>query len=209
MAMLKAVVGIGSNIRALRKAAGYDQGDFAQVIGVSQSQMSDWENATESVPELPNLLKIAKGLKTSVNEIIKGFDLEYDVIFFAGHGQFGPEEEIRKSSITDIQKSPETDTLNAHLDPLQSRTVLAHGVPSSAFHAIRQPRGAFSDPGASAERLNVVVLELKDTTIDLKEAIGNLEALAKTVVEALARRDDGGEDSAARDQPSKGPRHRK
>jgi transcriptional regulator with XRE-family HTH domain len=73
-------VGIGANIQRLRIAAGYgkkQQGKFADAVGVLQTQVSDWENRGR-IPNLENLVKLAKGLGTSIDELIEGFDHEYD-----------------------------------------------------------------------------------------------------------------------------------
>ena len=81
---------IGENIRRLRTAAGYKtQGAFASAIGVPQPRLSDWENDRYGVPEIPNLLRIAKKLKVSVNQLLAGFDdartTHYSVTYHARH----------------------------------------------------------------------------------------------------------------------------
>jgi transcriptional regulator with XRE-family HTH domain len=79
--MLSAVATIGENIRRLRSKAGYStQGAFATALGVPQPRLSDWENDRWGVPETLTLVKIAKILDISVDELLAEVDQEYEVI---------------------------------------------------------------------------------------------------------------------------------
>lgn len=70
---------VGRNIKRLRFAAGIQtQKELAALLGVPQPQVSDWENDRYSVVETATLLKIAKGLRCSVDQLIAGLDPEYD-----------------------------------------------------------------------------------------------------------------------------------
>jgi len=70
---------LGENIKRLRVGRGYQtQRAFAVALGVEQSRLSDWENNRYGLPETPNLLKIAKVLGVSVDELLAGVDPEYD-----------------------------------------------------------------------------------------------------------------------------------
>lgn len=73
---------IGQNIRRLREAAGFSgkgsQGAFAREIGISQSQLSDWENSWSKTPDVPNLLKVATALSVPVDALLDGYDATYD-----------------------------------------------------------------------------------------------------------------------------------
>lgn len=55
---------IGSKIREARKAAGLNQGELAEKLGLPQSQVSDWERG-EVTPSVPSLVKIAPCLRST------------------------------------------------------------------------------------------------------------------------------------------------
>lgn len=77
--MLWGMASVGENIKRLRERAGFKtQREFAKALAVEQPRLSDWENDRYGVPEVPNLLKIAKVLKVSLDDIIRGFDESYD-----------------------------------------------------------------------------------------------------------------------------------
>lgn len=79
--MLGAMNTVGGNIRRLRLAAGVaTQRDFARMLGVESTRVNDWENDRYAVIELPNLLKIAKVLRVSLDDILAGTDAEYDAV---------------------------------------------------------------------------------------------------------------------------------
>lgn len=76
---LLAVPTIGENIRRLRLRAGFRTSKaLAQAIGVPPPRMSDWENDRYALPDTDSLIKIAKGLRCSVDELLRGVDPGYD-----------------------------------------------------------------------------------------------------------------------------------
>ena len=73
------VMSLGRNIRRLRLAAGFQtQKEFASHLGVPQPQASDWENDRYGILETMTILKIAKSLGCSVDELLVGVDPAYD-----------------------------------------------------------------------------------------------------------------------------------
>ena len=60
---------IGEKIREARKAAGMNQGQLAERLGMPQSQVSDWERG-EVMPSVPSLVKLAPALKIDVSLLI-------------------------------------------------------------------------------------------------------------------------------------------
>ena len=72
---------LGQNIKRLRWEAGLQtQKALADLLGVPQPQVSDWENDRYAVLETLTLVKIAKGLRCSVDELLAGVDPDYDRI---------------------------------------------------------------------------------------------------------------------------------
>lgn len=59
----------GARVRALRKAAGYSQEDFALEIGLDRTYMGGVERGERNVAVL-NLRKIAAGLGIGVGELL-------------------------------------------------------------------------------------------------------------------------------------------
>lgn len=82
---------LGQNIRRLRRESGlHTQKALADLLGVPQPQVSDWENDRYAVLETLTLVKIAKGLRCSVDELLVGVDPAYDQVREAG-GAVGAE----------------------------------------------------------------------------------------------------------------------
>lgn len=61
----------GARVRALRKAAGYSQEDFALEIGLDRTYMGGVERGERSLALL-NIAKIARGLQISESELFAG-----------------------------------------------------------------------------------------------------------------------------------------
>jgi phage repressor protein C with HTH and peptisase S24 domain len=72
------VATFGENVKRLREAKPLKAKDLAQLLGVSPSVVSGWENDRSGLPETPTLLKIAKALNVSIDALLSGVDLEYD-----------------------------------------------------------------------------------------------------------------------------------
>ena len=72
---------VGKNIKRLRTVMGLrTQKALAGLLGASQPQVSDWENDRFTVPEVSSLIKLAKALHCSVDELLAGVDPDYDRI---------------------------------------------------------------------------------------------------------------------------------
>lgn len=72
------VATVGENIKRMRKKSGIQQGELAERIGVSQSVLSSWETDRYALPETASLLKLAKALECSVDDLLAGVDEQYD-----------------------------------------------------------------------------------------------------------------------------------
>jgi len=76
-----AVVGsFGANVARLRKLAGKKGVELAKDVNVKPPVLSAWENNRGGLPETPTLLKLAKALKCSVDELLEGVDDAYDEV---------------------------------------------------------------------------------------------------------------------------------
>ena len=77
---------LGQNIKRLRWQAGLQtQKAFADLLGVPQPRVSDWENDRYAVLETTTLVRIAKGLRCSIDQLLVGLDPDYDRIRQTGH----------------------------------------------------------------------------------------------------------------------------
>lgn len=72
------VATFGENVRRLREERGFKQGVLAERLGVGQGQLSNWESDRFGLPETATVLKIAKALQCSVEELLQGVDPAYD-----------------------------------------------------------------------------------------------------------------------------------
>ena len=57
---------------------------LVELLGVPPSQLSDWENDRFAVPEVSGLIKLAKALHCSVDELLAGVDPDYDRVRAGG-----------------------------------------------------------------------------------------------------------------------------
>ena len=74
-------VSVGKNIKRLRTVMGLRrQKALVELLGVPQSQVSDWEHDRSAVLDISNLIKLAKALHCSVDELLAGVDPDYDRI---------------------------------------------------------------------------------------------------------------------------------
>lgn len=81
MRVRRAEVSPGRSIKRLRKVAGLQtQKAFAERLGVAQPRVSDRQNECSPVLEVSNLIKLAKALDCSVEELLAGVDPDYDRI---------------------------------------------------------------------------------------------------------------------------------
>ncbi len=71
----EARVRLGARIRDLRNAQHLSQHDFAQMIGINRSYLSEIEHGKRNVA-FDNLVKIAEGFGITASELI--VDIEYD-----------------------------------------------------------------------------------------------------------------------------------
>ncbi len=70
---------VGRNVRRLRAQAGIPtQTAFARLLRAPQSQVGDWEGDRYSVLEASTLVRIAKALRCSVDDLLAGVDPDYD-----------------------------------------------------------------------------------------------------------------------------------
>ena len=72
---------LGQNIKRLRVAAGIStQRALAERLHVPQPQVSDWENDRYGTLETPTLMKLAKVLRCTIDQLLNGVDPDYDQV---------------------------------------------------------------------------------------------------------------------------------
>ena len=64
---------VGSHIKTARSAAGYNQKEFAEYMGIEQKYLSDVERGV-ACPSLPLMVAISDKLNVSMNFLTKGTD---------------------------------------------------------------------------------------------------------------------------------------
>ncbi len=60
---------LGAKIRAARRTAGLSQGTLAELMGIRQSSISQWERG-HTRPSLEHLVPLATALGTSLDELL-------------------------------------------------------------------------------------------------------------------------------------------
>ena len=72
---------VGKNIKRLRTVMGLrTQKALVELLGVPQSQVSEWEHDRSAILDISSLIKLAKVLHCSVDELLAGVDPDYDRI---------------------------------------------------------------------------------------------------------------------------------
>ena len=72
---------LGQNIKRLRIAAGIStQRALSDRLHVPQPQVSDWENDRYGTLGTQTLMKLAKALRCSIDELLHGVDPDYDQV---------------------------------------------------------------------------------------------------------------------------------
>ena len=75
------LVSLGQNIKRLRIVAGLStQRALADRLHVPQPQVSDWENDRYGALETQTLIKLAKVLRCSIDQLLDGVDPDYDQV---------------------------------------------------------------------------------------------------------------------------------
>lgn len=192
---------IGDVVAKLRQQKDWTAVELADRAGISKNTITDIEKGRTRGSKRLGI--IAKTLGSTVEEMLALVPVQQH---FEGHVTAESDsQEIHKNHIREEQMSSDGDTSSGQSDVLQSHPVMAHHLPGSAFHAI-QPSRAIS---ASEERLGNVADALEESAEDFREAITNLEALAKAFSASLAKLETGDQTASAGHQSSKSTRPRK
>lgn len=68
----------GENLREQQAKAGMRTKELARRLGVVNSAVSGWRHDKAKAPDLSTFLKLAKVLGCSVDDLLKGYDPDYD-----------------------------------------------------------------------------------------------------------------------------------
>lgn len=74
---------LGDNLKRLRKERNMQANELAELLGVTPPVVSRWETQ-RGLPETTTLLRLAKALEVSVDQLLDGIDEGYDLIRHAG-----------------------------------------------------------------------------------------------------------------------------
>ena len=78
---LAAVATFGGNVRKLRRAVGLKQKDLAAKLDIAKNTMSGLEKEREGfLPGAPMLLRLAKAIGCTVDDLLQDLDAEYEQI---------------------------------------------------------------------------------------------------------------------------------
>lgn len=118
----------GRNLKRLRTRAGFRTSRaLARALGVVPSVVSKMENNQQGLPEGPTLLKLAKTLRCTLDELFDGVDPDYEVI---RRRVAAARESLALTESTALPV--DVDVLDALRDPLIARAVSLLRRPAAA-----------------------------------------------------------------------------
>lgn len=74
------VATFGGNLRRLMARSGVRVTDVAAELGIVKSAVSGWLHGKAKLPNTPTLLRLAKAVRCSVDELLAGLDPAYDAV---------------------------------------------------------------------------------------------------------------------------------
>jgi len=161
--MLTLVASVGENIRQLRQQAGYKtQGAFAEALRLPQPRVSDMENNRYGIPETPSLLKIAKLLRVSLDDLLAGVDATYDTIV------------VTRRSSSDDAKELGVDGKSVQFETVSSQVSHIEQVASGVGGQRHVARTRLSKSQAADVEMLFRETEAIDKIIEHARAIGRL-----------------------------------
>jgi transcriptional regulator with XRE-family HTH domain len=166
-ATVRTVPTVAENIVHLRKAAGYaEAADFARAIRMSPSQLADLETKRHDIPNTRTLLRLAKGLKTTLDALLDGVDPDYDTIRRAvaasGEVETGQSEIVREAS-----KLQHDDALR--------RTPRRANTPEGPTHGVDV--SIPGEPHVESSSMQAVIRELANVARELRNGLTDLRSV--------------------------------
>lgn len=110
--MKKAVISIGTNLKILRKKAGYTRGKLADMISYSEKSIEKWESGT-SVPPLETVCRISEVFGVSIDSLVYAQDIEIKYLLAIDGG--GSKTEFL---LTDINKKEKNHIFKGASNPV-------------------------------------------------------------------------------------------
>lgn len=100
----------GENLRRLREQAKLQSNELARAVKVKPPTMSKWEGLRKP-PATATILKLAKALNCSVDDLLQGLDSEYDAVMIGRDLN----RQIRDQKLALSQNGDANDTVAARL----------------------------------------------------------------------------------------------
>lgn len=161
---------LGKNIERLRLAAGHtNAAQFARSIGITPPTLNDWESGRYSNLRLDSLLRVARGVPCSIEELLEGVDPDYEKVRTVADVKRRNIDEpmtllVPSPGVSSDLRAPNTDaprgTQNAQPPPVRSPLKLAEELRAHAAALIaiavelarEAARGARARPSESSPR---------------------------------------------------------
>jgi transcriptional regulator with XRE-family HTH domain len=118
-AILGDVTTVGANMRRPRLESKETQRALAASIGIHSPQWSDWENDRHGMPEMGNLLKIARALGCTLNDLMAGVDPDHDAILAKRRDLLRQPSELKPSGQEGSSGTAGNRQLRARYDALR------------------------------------------------------------------------------------------
>ncbi len=181
---------LGKNIERLRLAGGHENAAaFARAIGITSATLNDWESGRYTNLRLDSLLRIARGVPCTVDDLLIGVDAAYDAVSRRGlSDSVNKSESVTSSGMTDLKRPSISKTCaDASRKPQAISTI-----------SLSSRRSKVPSPTSAASLTLSALLLLLPQLAAQKPTM--LEALRVIVEEELAQED--GDEAAPHDADS-------
>jgi transcriptional regulator with XRE-family HTH domain len=180
-------VSLATNVRRLRRAAELTQAALSDRIGIGQSSISKWEKG-QTDPELEMLPRLARALGVTVDELIRGVDVEYDA-------QLQSRDPVGRTPTTVPDPVKKSSAHRAKQGAKSVESVLHHPLPQNQRpgEGSAYADSSASDPPDSRPDSTTVAARSAKIKADVRSAfearlITRLFAAAEAVADALRHR---------------------
>lgn len=188
---------LAENILQIRHARGFTQVRLAEVCGLTQPQISAYESGGD-VPGLSALLKLATGLRVTLETLVEGVDVKFDIVI----------RELNRELTASVTTNPdaehtELDTAPAARTSDISMEQVVPGYPGNHSVERYEPTEALAAPETVLDRIMAELLTLRGRVVSGPNAVDGVRRPGSS--EGPVRRREGDRRKARKKTPPKRP----
>lgn len=163
------------NLRRIRKTRGLTQPALSALSGLTQSAISRYEIGKE-MPGLPSVLKLATGLKVTLEELTEGLDMRFDAVYRGLKVSITTDDPPLSDSDRQEPTGPESAPDELPLGQI------VHGAPSESPRSLPKTT---ADMAAAVKNQRAHIEDLRATIAHLISITGNIAAGSAAVASGL------------------------